>query len=320
VVLTPAPPGERRFAGIRVPPDARNVVSLTTESNPMLRSRVEALRARAGNGVVISRLAGVIYRLPGVVPSQRVMGFYAQELGRELQEKERTTGPEGVRSLPGGQGFLSITVGIDPERPQDTRVVVVRVEGSPAVSRLLKPLTEIVSAVDPSQEAGPVPPRPALPPLPVFPNSRPEVSSRLNAGEVQLLVQNLARSSHSDDLRRRLTSLLQEARAVTLNVYRLPRQVPGQEVIAFYTQEMGRIGAREKIRDTADPNRPLLVYELADDAGIVMVRAYPQPTSLREFSRRIIPSPFSTVISLLRVESATELRPAPPPVKPEAGR
>jgi hypothetical protein len=287
----------------------------------MLRGRVDALRARAGSGILISRLAAVIYRLPGVVPSQRVMAFYAQELGRELQEK-RQSGAEGVRTLPGGQGFLSITAGMDPERPQDTRVVVVRVEGSPAVGRLLKQLTQIVSSVDPSpaaaRDAASLAPRPALPPLPVFPNSRPEVISRLNAGEIQLLVQNLNRSSYSDDLRRRLTGLLQEARAVTLNVYRLPRQVSGQEVITFYSQALTRIGAREKLRDTADPNRPLLIYELADDAGLLMVRAYPQQMPLREFSRRIIPSPFSTVISLLRVEGATELHSVAPPVRPSS--
>lgn len=311
-------PAERRFAGIRVPPDALNVVSMTTDENLLLRERVEALRARAGSGLLISRLAAVIYRLPGVVPSQRVMAFYAQELGRELAEKGRAPGGEGVRSLPGGQGFLSITVGIDPERPQDSRVVVVRAEGSPAVSRLLKQLTEIVVAVSPAidRTPGAFAPRPALAPLPVFPNSRPEVVSRLNAGEIQLLIQNLARSNYSDDLRRRLTSLLEEAHAVSLSVYRLPHQVPGQDVVTFYSTQLARIGAKEKIRDTLDPNRPLLVYELADEGGILMVRAYPQQTPLREFSRRIIPSPFSTVISLLRVEGATELHPVAPPLRP----
>jgi hypothetical protein len=313
-------PAERRVAGIRVPPGALNVVSMTTDENVLLRERVEALRARTGNGVVISRLAAVIYRLPGVVPPQRVMGFYAQELGRELADRSRAPGGEGVRSLPGGQGFLSITVGIDPERPQDSRAVVVRAEGSPAVSRLLKQLTEIVVAVAAApaidRATAALAPRPPLAPLPVFPDSRPEVVSRLNAGEIQLLIQNLARSNYSDDLRRRLTSLLEEAHAVSLSVYRLPRQVPGQDVIAFYSTQLARIGAKEKIRDTMDPNRPLLVYELADDGGILMVRAYPQQTPLREFSRHIIPSPFSTVISLLRVEGATELHPVPPPVRP----
>jgi hypothetical protein len=310
--------GERRLAGIRVPADALNAVPMTTDDNLLLRSRVDALRARAGAGIVISRLAAVIYRLPGVVPSQRVMAFYTRELGRELAESKPAT--EGVRPLPGGQGFLSITVGIDPERPQDTRVVVVRVEGSPAAGRLLKQLTEIVCAVGAApavaRDAGPIAPRPPLAPLPVFPNSRAEVVSRLNAGEIQLLIQNLARSSYSDDLRRRLTGLLQEARGVTLNVYRLPRTVPGEDVIAFYSQALAKTGATEKIRDTKDPNRPLLIYEMADDAGIVMVRSYPQQTPLREFSARIIPSPVSTVISLLRVEGATERRPAQAPLRP----
>jgi hypothetical protein len=313
-------PGERRAAGIRVPPDALNVVPMTTDDNLLLRGRVDALRIRAGGGVVISRLAAVIYRMPGVVPSQRVMAFYTQELGRELAEKERKPTSEGVRSLPGGQGFLSITVGFDPERPQDTRVVVVRVEGSPSAGRLLKQLTEIVCAVGATpavaRDAGLAAPRPPLAPLPVFPNSRAEVVSRLNSGEIQLLIQNLTRSSYSDDLRRRLTDLLREARGVTLNVYRLPRPVPGEDVIAFYSQALARSGATEKIRDTKDPSRPLLIYELADDAGILMVRAYPQQTPLREFSARIIPSPISTVISLLRVEGATELHPVSPPLQP----
>lgn len=326
-----APPAETRVVGLRLYPGAGEVATLTLE-NPQLRERVTALQARLGSRAVITRLEAGIFRLPGAVPEERVLAFYRRELGEELTRRrgEEADGatktgaappPEGahVSRLPGGRGFLSISVDPDPLQPRDTRVVVVRVEGSPEVQGMLKQLMQIVSAVHLASTAAPAGrldlaapalaapagAAPGVPLLPVFPNSQPQVATRLNAAQVQALARSLAGSSYSPAVRQGIADLLRQARAVTLNVYRVPRPVPGASVVEFYRGVMATYGATELVRDTSDPNRPLLVYALPANAGVIMIRAYPERAPLTPFTLAPLSSPISTGISVLRIDGAT---------------
>jgi hypothetical protein len=333
-----------RVVGMPAYPGAREV-TLFTLNDPALRERVAALTTRLGSGIVISRLEAGIYRLPGVVAQEQVIAFYQRGLGEERKDRDGTVtalepsseadGPlpgmatkqgarpsEGdapIRSLPGGLGYLSISVDPDPLQPRDTRVVVVRVEGSPEARTLLKPLTEIVVAAHlsgigalPAPErggqapspAGAAPPISALPRLPAFPNSVPESSTRLNAAQVQAVIRSLAVSHQTPAVRNGIAGLLREARSVTLNVYRIPRPVSGSAIVEFYRAAMRTYGGREVASDTADPSRPLLVYKLPAEAGVVMIRAYPEQTPLAAYSRVPLPSPITTAISVLRIEGA----------------
>jgi hypothetical protein len=333
-----AEPAEPRVVGMRVYPGAQGIASLTLD-HPELRERVAELQARWGRGVTITRLEAGIYRLPGNVSQALVMAFYERELGRELQARQGAPGeraskqsarpaPEEahVSRLPGGQGYLSITVGPDPLRPRDTRVVVVRAEGSPETRALLGQLTAVVSAVHMALPAAGAPAGPSLVPrtgsgalpsgpgqlaLPLFPSSSQEVETRLNAAQAQALVQNVARSSYSPRVRQGIAGLLRTANAVTLSVYRVPRVVPGASVVEFYRRAMSALGAKETLAETADASRPLLVYTLPSGESIVMIRAYPEPTPLTAFTRAPLPSPISTTISVLRIDGASTRAPAP---------
>lgn len=333
----PMPASDSHVVGMRVFPGARDIATLTLD-HPGLRERVAALAARRGGQVVITRLEAGIYRLPGAVGQDAVIAFYNRELERELRAREGSEpaaklsagvpGSEArVSALPGGQGYLSITVDPDPLQPRDTRVVVVRVEGSRESQSLLKPLTEIVCAVHLSA-AGAAPavlpaaptalPRPqgtpisSLPSVPAFPGSQPEAVTRLNTAQVQALIRNLATSRHAPSVRSGITSLLNEARAVTLNVYRVPRPVAGSAVVQYYRAAMTTYGAKEVVADLSDPSRPLLVYTLPAGAGVIMIRAYPEATPLAAFTRTPLSSPISTGISLLRIDGAT-LKPSARP-------
>lgn len=322
-----------RAVGLPVYPGGREVASLTLD-HPGLRERVAALTTRVGGGIVVSRLEAAIYRLPGAVRQDLVLAFYNGELGRERATKTGSRPPEGeemVSPLPSGIGYLSITVDPDPLQPRDTRVVVVRVEGSPEARTLLKPLTEIVAAAQLAGSSatiasgaplptGPFAGRPdltrggtgapisSMPRLPVFPNSQAEASTRLNNVQVQAIIRSLATGRQPPAVKQGIAGLLREARAVTLNLYRVPRPVAGSAIVEFYRAAMATYGGREVARDTTDPSRPLLVFTLPAGAGVVMIRAYPESTPLTAFTRAPLPSPISTAISVLRLEG-TSLRP-----------
>jgi hypothetical protein len=280
-----------------------------------------------------------IYRLPGAVAQDQVIAFYNRELSEELKAREGSRGERAsklrpgapgsdarVSSLPGGQGYVSISVDPDPLQPRDTRVIVVRVEGSPEARSLLKQLTDVVAAAQLSPPAGPAlaaSPELLLQPgargragglvrLPAFPSSQPEAATRLNAAQVQALIRSLATSRHAPAVRDGITGLLREARAVTLNVYRVPRPVAGSAIVAYYRRALANYGAREVVTDTADPSRPLLVYALPAGTGVLMIRAYPEATPLTAFTRTPLPSPISTGISLLRIDGANLKAPSSP--------
>jgi hypothetical protein len=281
--------------------------------------------------VAVTRLEAGIYRLPGAVSQGQVIAFYNRELEEEQKARDGGRGERAMKlrpgtpgsdarvsSLPGGQGYLSISVDPDPLQPRDTRVIVVRVEGSPEARNLLKPLTDVVAAAHLSANGASLPAGsgaatpsvlPAQPGaavgivrLPAFPSSQPEASTRLNAVQVQSLIRSLTSSAYAPAVRDGITGLLREARAVTLNVYRVPRPVAGSAIVEYYRRAMASHGAREVVSDTADPSRPLLVYALPSGAGVVMIRAYPEATPLTAFTRTPLPSPISTGISLLRID------------------
>lgn len=322
------PMTEPRVVGMPVYPGAREIATLTLDQ-PGLRERVVALVTRLGGRVLITRLEAGIYRVPGVIRQDQVMTFYDRELSRERRERgQRATklGPAetgsnaGISSLPSGQGYVSITVDPDPLQPRDTRVAVVRVEGSPEARALLKPLTEIVCAAHlagsgaASMTASTTPsglgalgPRSmtvAAAPLPVFPGSNSEATTRLNAAEVGALIRSLTTARYTPTVRQGIAGLLREARSVTLNLYRVHRPIAGSAVAAYYRTTMAAVGAREVASDTSDPGRPLLVYTLAGGAGVVMIRAYPEPTPLSAYARAPLASPISTTISVLRIDGA----------------
>jgi hypothetical protein len=316
-------------------PGGREIATYTLDQ-PGLRERVAALAARLGGSVAITRLEAGIYRVPGAVGREDVIAFYNRELGRERREQGQhaaklgTVVPgsdAGVSALPGGLGYLSITVDPDPLQPRDTRVVVVRVEGSPEARTLLKPLTEIVCAAHLSGNApsppGSIPgsaiqsfpsaqPFVSQAPVSLFPGSQPEATTRLNAAQVASLIRSLSTAPYTPPVREGIARLLREARSVTLNLYRVPRPVAGSAVAAYYRTAMQSAGAREVASDTRDPSRPLLVYSLPAGAGVVMIRAYPAPTPLAAFTRAPLVSPVSTTISVLRIDGAMVKSPTTP--------
>jgi hypothetical protein len=307
-----------------------------------VRERVQELLYRDDRRAQITQLLAGVYRLPGSVPRDRVLAFYRTRMSQELAQRQQAVArsflqsirgtdapalPAGpsptpvptVSSLAGGQGYLAISVDVDPARPRDTRVVVLRVEGSPAaqVHRLLSPLMGIVqdlyTTTTRSSEAATVQvdrSTPGAAPLtiPIFPNAIDLGGARLSEEQIPAAKQSISAGPYPVTVRRQVEQILSRARTVTLSRWRSP--APAKDVVTFYRQQLIARRVEPPLIDVTDPSGATLVYKLPQDAGLLMIRVYPDTAPSLALGGRLAPTG-RVIISLLQIEGATDLPSAP---------